>query len=77
MQKERLEQREKELKALEEKLHSRERSLNERDRSLFQREQRVAQREGAEMRSAELMQRQLTEMEDMVARHREEMMSRP
>ncbi|KAJ4299442.1 hypothetical protein N0V90_004687 [Kalmusia sp. IMI 367209] len=72
-QKERLDQREKELKELEKNLLARERGLNERDRALFQREQRIAQRETVEMRSAELMQRQLNEMEEMIARHREEM----
>lgn len=87
VQKEELDKREKELKGREIRLNSkesvlkardraldvRERQLNERDRNLFQREQRVAQREQNETRIGETRQQQLTEMEAMIARHREEM----
>ena len=80
MQRERLENLEKELTERENRLNERERSLDDRarqledrDRALFQREQRVAQREGTDMRLAEMRIRQLREMEAMIARHRDEM----
>ena len=71
-QQDELTRREKESTERERNLNNQERVLEERDRELFRREQRVAQREGADTRMADLRARQMQELEEMVARHREE-----
>lgn len=71
-QQEELTRRENELIERERNLNNRERALEERDREVFRREQRVAQREGVDTRLVDLRARQLQELEELVARHREE-----